>query len=1257
MRNYDPVFHVVAVGDAVYFGSSVDDAVRCIDVKTARQRWIAYTDGPVRIAPTVADGKLYVGSDDGSAYCLALKDGERLWAFSPTPDTRRVLHNGRFISRWPVRTGVLVADGTAYFGAALLPWEPSYLCAVDAATGKPTGQGRYVAKHGGLTLEGALLASKDRLIVPQGRVSPLVFDRGSGAAKGGFKGGGGCMVVLTDDDQILHGPGNKAGWITASRTTDRGQVANFPRGNAVVVAGTRTYLLTDQHLAALDRKSNRPIWRVKCACPNEIILGRDVLFAAGDGAVAAFSVTDGKELWKHAVRGRAYGLAVANGALFASTDEGAIHCFRPTGEGKPRLPQIAEPTPLPKEGVAIPAHKDEALIGRWVFHQSVTVDAKGKPAGGKLKGARFRPLAGKLLAAVHGEPSIVRAGGVEAVRLNGKNESLLVAADHKTAGLPKRDITVEAWVRVDRPQEWGGIVGALQDNGNYERGWLLGFRKSSFSFALAAEGGTDSVGYLVAETPFKPTEWYHVAGTYDGTTKRLYVNGRLAGSSTDQKGDIRYPPKTWFELGAYHDNDEYFRTAGQLHEVCVYRRALSASELAARHKAGRLRLAGPLSLAVGLMVEFDGPRSAVVRWRTEQPSASVVELAGNGPIRRLADGDPKSDHAVTLPKLGRNRLYSYRIESTVDGIPRRTPWTELDTFFNYSVAPMKRPPGLPPKGATEWPRRSVILKHTPIRDGICLMLGAIERGELNNLIYDSRLRAIVVDNDAKRVDAMRQSLAGAAMYGARATARQVTSLSKLPFPDCIADVVVLRDAAHQAEATRVLRPGGTGCILGPKGVARTFTRPPLPNTGSWTHAYARADNSAYGGESLGGATSIADLQVQWLGRPGPRAQADRNGRKPPPLAVGGRLFLQGLERIIAINAYNGTVLWSRELPGFRRFNVPRDCSNWCADAEHVYAVVRDKAYRLDAATGKLARTDAVVAGPQADWAWDWGYVARDGGALFGSAVKQGTAYTDFWGGGGWYDHKAAPKVCSDLLFARDVVSGDVLWKRAAGLILNSTVTVGSGRVCFVESRNFEVRASSERRVAMHQLWQSQFLTALDAKTGRKLWETHVDMVDAVTVIYLAASDGRLVLVSSGSETYHVRAFDAANGQMLWETRFPWPKGDHGAHMSRPAIAGSRVFVRPRVFHLSTGEAATPGMPGGGCGTYAATDHALFFRDSKVTMWHAESGKTTSFARLRPDCWLSTIPACGMLLSPEGGGGCSCGSWMETSLGFLPKAKE
>jgi hypothetical protein len=91
-----------------------------------------------------------------------------------------------------------------------------------------------------------------------------------------------------------------------------------------------------------------------------------------------------------------------------------------------------------------------------------------------------------------------------------------------------------------------------------------------------------------------------------------------------------------------------------------------------------------------------------------------------------------------------------------------------------------------------------------------------------------------------------------------------------------------------------------------------------------------------------------------------------------------------------------------------------------------------------------------------------------------------------------------------------------------------------------------------------------------------------------------------------------------------------------------------------VLDLKTGGLLPITMPGGGCGTYAATAKSLIFRSSNVTLWNLETGKRSDFNRLRPGCWLSTIPAAGMLLSPEAGGGCSCGKWLETSLGFRPR---
>ena len=200
---------------------------------------------------------------------------------------------------------------------------------------------------------------------------------------------------------------------------------------------------------------------------------------------------------------------------------------------------------------------------------------------------RVRDLNGTQHGRILGSARIVAVGDREAIELDGTTASVQLAADHKRAALPTRAMTAAAWVRVDKPLTWGGIVGAMQDNGSYEKGWVLGYLGGNFSFALAAKSGAGSLGYLKSRTAFKPGHWYHVVGTYDGAAKRLYVNGALEATATAQKGDIDYPPQAFYEIGAYHDKDEYFRMAGQLHEVRVYRRALAANEIKAHFEAQR----------------------------------------------------------------------------------------------------------------------------------------------------------------------------------------------------------------------------------------------------------------------------------------------------------------------------------------------------------------------------------------------------------------------------------------------------------------------------------------------------------------------------------------------------------------------------------------------------------------------------------------------------------------------------------------------
>jgi len=212
--NFDDVFHVAIVGDRLYFGSSVDGRVFCKNLVTGADEWTFITDGAVRLAPMVAGGKLYVGSDDGHAYCLDAASGKLIWKLRAGPADERILARGRMTSRWPVRTGVLVDGGVAYFGAGVFPHETVYLYAVEAATGKVLWKNDSISQQDAgrndLSPQGYLLATKDTLFVPSGRSLAASFNRTTGEylvkPEPGWRGDAGGQIGGTQaflaDDQI-----------------------------------------------------------------------------------------------------------------------------------------------------------------------------------------------------------------------------------------------------------------------------------------------------------------------------------------------------------------------------------------------------------------------------------------------------------------------------------------------------------------------------------------------------------------------------------------------------------------------------------------------------------------------------------------------------------------------------------------------------------------------------------------------------------------------------------------------------------------------------------------------------------------------------------------------------------------------------------------------------------------------------------------------------------------------------------------------
>ena len=218
-------------------------------------------------------------------------------------------------------------------------------------------------------------------------------------------------------------------------------------------------------------------------------------------------------------------------------------------------------------------------------------------------------LAGLYAATVVGEVEF--EGKPTALRVSGKANFLKVTDKGTPVSLPVEAITVESWVTIDQPTKYNNIIGYLQDNGKFEKGWLLGGHEKKFQFAI----GTDRLTYLKSRTEPELGQWYHVAGTYDGQEMRIYVNGELEATSRQRTGPIQYAD-SWFRIAGYKDDNEVYPFHGRINQIAIYDRALASEEIRLRFqqtKSGFPRRLKPEEfIALGPYLQFDSPDSATV---------------------------------------------------------------------------------------------------------------------------------------------------------------------------------------------------------------------------------------------------------------------------------------------------------------------------------------------------------------------------------------------------------------------------------------------------------------------------------------------------------------------------------------------------------------------------------------------------------------------------------------------------------------------
>jgi outer membrane protein assembly factor BamB len=712
---------------------------------------------------------------------------------------------------------------------------------------------------------------------------------------------------------------------------------------------------------------------------------------------------------------------------------------------------------------------------------------------------------------------------------------------------------------------------------------------------------------------------------------------------------------------------------------------------------GRLYVGGP-GFVQALEAPTEADQDPVVPWRAE------VE----GTVSRLLAAD---DRLFAVTREG--RILCFGGEKG-----QATTW--------------KREPA-PAAPADGWTLRAeAILKAAGVRAGYGVVWGAGSGRLVTELARQSSLHLIVVEPDADKVQKLREQLVAAGLYGERVSVHAGDPLA-FALPPYLASVMasesleqagVEPQASFLKKAFESLRPyGGVACLPLPADQQQDFARAvtaadlagakvrftpglallvragALPGSANWTGEHADAANTRVSQDRL----VKAPLGLLWFGGPSHEGILPRHGHGPQPQVFDGRLFIEGIDMMRAMDIYTGRILWEAPLPGVGAFynntahqpGANSSGTNFIATAEGVYVVHGKKCLLLDLDTGRQTAEFQLPLMPGMTERPRWGCINVAGNYLVGGADplfdpklskppespksdddkkdedkkpdepkspdKTGLPGLIAKVSRGMNDNLSSSK----HLVVMDRQTGEVLWTASARLgWRHNAVCIGGGRLYAIDRLSGPQLDRLKRRGEKPPF--ATRLVAFDLGTGKELWSSE----DEVFGTWLSYSEARDVLVESGrnagdtimDEPRGMRAYRGGDGKTLWfKTTYLGPAMIHG----------DTILMAGRGCSLLTGEPAMRRDPitgevvewswsrTYGCNTPAASQNLLTFRSGAAGYFDlCGDGGTGNLGGFRSSCTNNLIVAGGVLTAPDYTRTCTCSYQNQTSVGLvhMPEAE-
>jgi outer membrane protein assembly factor BamB len=514
--------------------------------------------------------------------------------------------------------------------------------------------------------------------------------------------------------------------------------------------------------------------------------------------------------------------------------------------------------------------------------------------------------------------------------------------------------------------------------------------------------------------------------------------------------------------------------------------------------------------------------------------------------------------------------------------------------------------------------------------GICVVLGQPGCELALDLAKNTELLIYTQLPQAQDFDAACRKVDDAGFYGTRIFLGKGSQ--KLHMADNVADVAVVFDAGDfsQDEILRVLRPSGKAIFSD-----RTVAKPVPSGVDDWSHPYHGPDNNPQSNDKV----VVAPYLTQFLAEPryAPLPQVG--------VASAGRVFKAFghvafktreepfLNKLVAFNGYNGTILWQRDLTE----GVMIHRNTMIATPTALY-VGDDKSCKvIDAATGLLREEIIPPISSAGGTFWKW--MALEGSVLYAMMGDQERRdSTKRWKSDkhGWpwdpisegWNQPENPWGYGRNVLAIDIKTKNVLWShREQDPIDGRAICMKNGRI-FIFAFG-EYLACLDARTG-NELWRrtpgnaSKLFASIGDYQNRQDWRTNWR-----TTCYLKCSDSALYF--AGPPIRKLLAVSAEDGAILWE--HPYSNFEIVLHGDALYGISGQIDNYPSVKldPLTGAVLAQIGKPRRACTRPTGAADAIFFRaDDGSVRLDAASLSPQWISPMRPVCQEGVTVANGLL---------------------------